>query len=486
MRLSATKNISDKRVIPKSRHSDNRFPYLALCILGLVAWSCLFHLICNFYLLFKGNADDTHQKQISDQPTSILHQKSLLSLQDQPPRKGKARLLMGIFCSSIVDEEYQKMFRLLFGLNPLVCSLGRYEQDLLQGTKSHCQLIYTFVMGGNKDVQGGPNELVDNRLPILLEKGEDYVVLNIQENMNKGKSQTWFYFASTIMNETELNFDYVGKMDTDSMPYLDKYFDFAENHLLSSPYNLRTMVGLFTDKAWWTKNNKIERQKNELFFTEYYTGNSNGNLAGMHVYPGGQLYILSKDLVSGVVAVAQLSASGSAKYVYSEGIEDHDIAAMAYISAEGKPMNLVQLSSSSVFWRHGVKRKKGAYRIKFWKEIWTNEINRTKGALGRQKFQKVANTLHQQNETNNDEKTLLSLLPSNITYNAKQEKFALQNSWWDTLDLGWSSPPPQWLLDMCPEVVAHFNRFPSFNERDPKKLKFLPIFPTDDVAHSVS
>jgi hypothetical protein len=54
---------------------------------------------------------------------------------------------------------------------------------------------------------------------------------------------------------------------------------------------------------------------------------------------------------------------------------------MAYISAEGKPMNLVQLSTSSVFWRHGVKRKKGAYRIKVWKEIWTNEINRTKGTL---------------------------------------------------------------------------------------------------------
>jgi hypothetical protein len=153
-----------------------------------------------------------------------------------------------------------------------------------------------------------------------------------------------------------------------------------------------------TNKAWWKKNR-------------------NGKWAGMHVYPRGQLYILSKDLVSGVVAVAQLSASGSVKYVYSAGHEDHDIAAMAYISAEGKPMNLVKLSKSSIFWRHGVKREKGAYRIKVWKQIWTNEINRTKGALGRQNFQKVANTLHQQNETNNNEKTLLSLLPSNITYN---------------------------------------------------------------------
>jgi hypothetical protein len=131
--------------------------------------------------------------------------KSLVSLPDRPPRKGKARVLMGIFCRSIVDKEYQEMFRLLFALNPLVCSLGRYEQDILQGIESRCQLIYTFVIGGNKDTWDGPTELLDDHLPILLEKGNDYVILNIVENMNLGKSQTWFYFASTIMNEEKKN-----------------------------------------------------------------------------------------------------------------------------------------------------------------------------------------------------------------------------------------------------------------------------------------
>lgn len=32
-----------------------------------------------------------------------------------------------------------------------------------------------------------------------------------------------------------------------------------------------------------------------------------------------------------------------------------------------------------------------------------------------------------------------------------------------SVDLGWARSPPQWLIDLCPEVVAHFNKFPSFS-----------------------
>jgi hypothetical protein len=69
------------------------------------------------------------------------------------------------------------------------------------------------------------------------------------------------------MNKPKLNFDYVGKMDTDTMPYLDKYFDFAEDHLLPAPYNLKTMVGLFSDIPWWKNNNTTK----ERSFSEYFT-----------------------------------------------------------------------------------------------------------------------------------------------------------------------------------------------------------------------
>ena len=48
-------------------------------------------------------------------------------------------------------------------------------------------------------------------------------------------------------NETKPHFDYVGKMDTYTMPYLDKYFESEDNYLLPTPHNVRIMVGFFCE-----------------------------------------------------------------------------------------------------------------------------------------------------------------------------------------------------------------------------------------------
>ena len=61
-----------------------------------------------------------------------------------------------------------------------------------------------------------------------------------------------------------------------------------------------------------------------------------------------------------------------------------------------------------------------------------------------------------------------------------------QTSFLEKLDLGWSSDPPVWMRDLCPDVVTHYNRFPSFKERQPENLGELPFFPTNDVAQAVS
>lgn len=85
------------------------------------------------------------------------------------------------------------------------------------------------------------------------------------------------------------------------------------------------------------------------------------------VFVAGQLYILSRDLVEGVLSVARLSSPAS----YVEGIEDHDIGAMAYISAHGQPMNILQISETNKFWKHPVKRRSAT-----WEETWVSEIKR--------------------------------------------------------------------------------------------------------------
>ena len=56
----------------------------------------------------------------------------------------------------------------------------------------------------------------------------------------------------------------------------------------------------------------------------------------------------------------------------------------------------------------------------------------------------------------------------------------------EKLEVGWSFTPPEWMHDLCPDVVTHYNRFPSFKEREPGKLRNLPFFPTNDVAQAVS
>ena len=138
----------------------------------------------------------------------------------------RVRVLIGIFATRN-DEEYRERFRSLFDLHPLVCSLGRYKR--MHEMETPCQLVYAFVMGGNPAGKA-PTMLLDESLPILVAgqdggSDDDKVFLNIRENMNQGKSQTWFYYASCIMDK--LSFDYIDKADTDTMLHLDKFLSNA-------------------------------------------------------------------------------------------------------------------------------------------------------------------------------------------------------------------------------------------------------------------
>jgi hypothetical protein len=56
----------------------------------------------------------------------------------------------------------------------------------------------------------------------------------------------------------------------------------------------------------------------------------------------------------------------------------------------------------------------------------------------------------------------------------------------DELELGWNSPPAEWLKDLCPEVVEHFIRFPSAKNNTPDAVEGLPFMPTEHAAQSVS
>ena len=277
-----------------------------------------------------------------------------------PPHNGRLRVLIGILSADFFnDQVYRKRHRSLFKLwnDSRVCSLPDFKSMPL-AERYTCELIYTFVIGANPDASP---ELVDNSRPFEVNRpitgtsrdlnDPDMTLLNIRENMNEGKSQTWMYYASQIAEEYDL--DYVGKVDADSMLHLHEFFHFAYKNMPPAPYNSMMYIGALRDKAYWPKHDTdAERVKFESYFGSVYDG--------VHLYVAGQLYIMATDLAK---FVGQEALSG--KCSYCEGHEDHDISAIAFHSPE--PIKLVVIGRTHRFWEHPVK---GEPR---WKRIWARE-----------------------------------------------------------------------------------------------------------------
>jgi hypothetical protein len=102
-------------------------------------------------------------------------------------------------------------------------------------------------MGANPD---GPTELVapNSSFPMEIDPStiqnpeEDVIYLNIKENMEDGKSQTWFKYGSMIAEQ--YGFDYIAKVDSDALFFIPKFLDHVDKTLKPSPYNERVYGGL--------------------------------------------------------------------------------------------------------------------------------------------------------------------------------------------------------------------------------------------------
>lgn len=110
-----------------------------------------------------------------------------------------------------------------------LCSLA----DLLEqknNTMQECVIVYTFVAGNyhKKSNLSIPTDLTyidDASFPYAVDRSSeegynrDFVYLNIRENMNDGKTSTWFKYASTILPAKELGIDLIAKVDSDTVLY---------------------------------------------------------------------------------------------------------------------------------------------------------------------------------------------------------------------------------------------------------------------------
>jgi hypothetical protein len=161
-----------------------------------------------------------------------------------------------------------------------ICSIS----DLMAGQVpvDSCQIAYTFVVGGNPN---GTTDLVDTdhhgKLTTIPPNSsameEDVTYLNIRENMNEGKTQSWFKYATSL----EVPFDYVAKVDSDTLLLPPRFLSFFQS-LPQNPLKNHVYAGdPFDSKKcgnfWWC------------------------NLQGP-IYMGGGLYILSASLVKHIVS----------------------------------------------------------------------------------------------------------------------------------------------------------------------------------------
>lgn len=119
-----------------------------------------------------------------------------------------------------------------------ICSLHDYWHKTIPQPEQ-CQVLYTFVLGavGKHDnsapveylisIPGRPMTVDYSDVP----NGEaDTTYLNIRENMDFGKTNTWFHYASTHLPE-ELQIDMIGKVDTDTMVHPNKLVEEIEDRL---------------------------------------------------------------------------------------------------------------------------------------------------------------------------------------------------------------------------------------------------------------
>jgi hypothetical protein len=226
-----------------------------------------------------------------------------------------------------------------------ICSLTDYEAGRIQQIES-CEIIYTFVIGGATD-KNAPTDLVDygdNSRPLTLDRPvtsqeDDVIYLNIKENGKEGKAQTYFKWASTLVQNGKLQVDYIAKVDSDTMLFPSRWFSFVEGSLFPHPFNRRSGMRLWHCRQLVNKN-----------------------------YMSGEIYFMSPDLAEFIVS-PELNRKPLIFYT-----EDFTIG--NFVHSSPLPINQVVISPKHVLWEHGDQIKDPDAFERRWNEVrysWQNQ-----------------------------------------------------------------------------------------------------------------
>lgn len=348
--------------------SKKRISMIRTCLLLLASCTIL------SYIYVLRHALSTRQRETTIISASALRIDARTSIRRRTPTVPRySRTLVGILVDfSKHGKRYRKRFRSLFALHPNVCSIGDLKDESID--TSECELVYTFVVGAGPEESGGMRLQTPFLVPSVQQTCDkvvdqtdcsmsDITLLNIKENMNWGKSPTWFAYGASIAQQFDIS--YVAKLDTDTIIYLDKFFEFARTNLPPAPFATDIFAGWFADKLVWPHN----RGKNTVDVRKF-THKSN-----LTLFAQGQFYLLSCDLAmkmaKAIMEHPQFSSQG-----YIEEHEDRDVAS-AVLLGSGKQLHYIFISKEDLFWQHRVKIWLGK---KFHQE-WDKELMRLKSHI---------------------------------------------------------------------------------------------------------
>lgn len=269
--------------------------------------------------------------------------------------QGNGRVLIGILTTNLklVERQRRQAIRdtwVQYYANTStphrICSLQQLVATKVP--EEECQIAYTFVIGAGSDTS--PTEMVhtnDTNVMVIskdqiMDPEPDVVYLSIRENMNQGKTDTWFRYA--VLTSNTLYFDYVGKMDTDTVLIPPRFMNML-NTWPTFPHNIRTIFG----------DTIVKRDA------------TFGTLGA--AYFNGGFYIMSTDLARYITTIDRTPI----KYQH----EDSNIG--NYISSNPKLLNRKMLDLHCNFCRKHPVKKFDNYPIFY--HDWTNNPPRKPGVV---------------------------------------------------------------------------------------------------------
>ena len=166
------------------------------------------------------------------------------------------------------------------------------------------------------------------------------------------------------MKHASTSIDYCMKVGPDTLLSFSDLLKFQANELPPAPFNRGILGGSLRDKAFWTPSDHQKHNGGQagtvpidqlpvtppppesiLPRLESFWGNE---FDGVHLYLGGSVYFLSRDLVDFVVSETPYARTRLGAGGYLEGQEDHDISSMAFHSPT--PVQIIVISRSQRFW----------------------------------------------------------------------------------------------------------------------------------------